>query len=117
MAADIRVPRLGWSMETGVFVRWLKADGDVVKVGEALYELEGEKATQEIEAVDAGVLRIPSDAPLPGSEVAVGALLGYLTAEGESLPTAEVALEIPASLAGQERQRLELPANANATVA
>lgn len=88
MAAEIRVPRLGWSMETGVFVRWLKADGDAVKVGEALYELEGEKATQEIEAVDAGVLRIPPDAPSPGSEVAVGALLGYLMAEGEAAPTA-----------------------------
>src|SRR5947199_102618 len=86
MPFEIRVPRLGWSMETGVFVRWLKADGDAVKVGEPLYELEGEKATQEIEAVDAGVLQIPPEAPQPGTEVAVGALLGYLTAAGEALP-------------------------------
>jgi pyruvate dehydrogenase E2 component (dihydrolipoamide acetyltransferase) len=85
MPNEIRVPRLGWSMETGVFVRWLKADGDAVKVGDALYELEGEKATQEIEAVDAGVLRIPPDAPAPGTEVAVGALLGYIAGKDEAL--------------------------------
>jgi pyruvate dehydrogenase E2 component (dihydrolipoamide acetyltransferase) len=90
MPFEIRVPRLGWSMETGVFVRWLKADGDAVKVGDALYELEGEKATQEIEAVDAGVLRIPSDAPVPGTEVAVGALLGYIAAKDESLPSSGI---------------------------
>lgn len=87
MPHEIRVPRLGWSMETGVFVRWLKADGDAVKVGDAIYELEGEKATQEIEAVDAGVLRIPADAPAPGTEVAVGALLGYVAAKDEALPS------------------------------
>jgi pyruvate dehydrogenase E2 component (dihydrolipoamide acetyltransferase) len=88
MPFEIRVPRLGWSMETGVFVRWLKQEGEAVKVGDALYELEGEKATQEIEAVDAGVLRIPADAPVPGTEVAVGALLGYIAAKDEALPMA-----------------------------
>jgi pyruvate dehydrogenase E2 component (dihydrolipoamide acetyltransferase) len=88
MPFEIRVPRLGWSMETGVFVRWLKQEGEVVKVGDALYELEGEKATQEIEAVDAGVLRIPADGPVPGTEVAVGALLGYIAAKDEALPMA-----------------------------
>jgi pyruvate dehydrogenase E2 component (dihydrolipoamide acetyltransferase) len=98
MANEIRVPRLGWSMETGVFVRWLKADGDPVKVGDALYELEGEKATQEIEAVDAGVLRIPADAPAPGTEVAVGALLGYVTAVDEVLP-ARAASQKPKAVA------------------
>src|SRR5688500_16681925 len=87
MAFEVRVPRLGWSMETGVFVRWLKQEGDAVKVGDALYELEGEKATQEIEAVDAGVLRIPDDAPAPGTEVAVGALLGYIATKDEAIPT------------------------------
>lgn len=86
MPFEVRVPRLGWSMESGVFLGWLKQDGDAVKAGDALYELEGEKATQEIEAVDAGVLHIPADAPRPGSEVAVGALLAYILAEGESLP-------------------------------
>ena len=85
MAVEIRVPRLGWSMEEGTFVRWLKNDGKVVKVGDMLYELESEKSTQEIEALDAGVLRIPADAPAPGTILAVGALLGYIGAEGEDI--------------------------------
>ena len=59
MAQEIIIPRLGWSMEEGTFVAWLKSEGDFVKRGDALFELEGEKATQEIEAVDEGVLRIP----------------------------------------------------------
>jgi pyruvate dehydrogenase E2 component (dihydrolipoamide acetyltransferase) len=86
MAHEIRVPRLGWSMEEGTFVRWLKQDGDQVRAGEALFELEGEKALQEIESLDAGLLRIPPDAPPAGSVVPVGALLAYLVADGESSP-------------------------------
>ncbi|MBX3443463.1 MAG: 2-oxo acid dehydrogenase subunit E2 [Planctomyces sp.] len=86
MAHEIRVPRLGWSMEEGTFVGWLKRDGDPIQVGDALFELEGEKALQEIESVDAGILRIVSGAPQPGTVVAVGALMGYLVAEGEAVP-------------------------------
>ncbi len=86
MAVELRVPRLGWSMEEGTFLGWLKQDGDAVKSGDMLYELEGEKATQEIESLDAGILRIPPNAPAPGAVVAVGALLGYLVAEGEAIP-------------------------------
>ena len=69
MAHEIVIPRLGWSMEEGVFVRWLKRDGDVVRPGDMLFELEGEKALQEIEAIDGGILRIPPDAPAPGDVV------------------------------------------------
>lgn len=86
MPHEIRVPRLGWSMETGTFLGWHKRDGDPVRIGEILYELEGDKAVQEIESLDAGVLRIPPQAPTAGTTVAVGALLGYLAAPGEALP-------------------------------
>jgi pyruvate dehydrogenase E2 component (dihydrolipoamide acetyltransferase) len=86
MAGEIRIPRLGWSMEEGTFVGWLKQDGDPVQVGDALYELEGEKATQDIEATDAGILRIPPDAPPPGTVMPVGALLAYVLADGEAPP-------------------------------
>lgn len=86
MAVEIRVPRLGWSMEEGTFLGWLMKDGDAVKSGDVLYELEGEKATQEIESLDVGVLRIPANSPAPGSVVAVGALLGYLVSNGETIP-------------------------------
>jgi pyruvate dehydrogenase E2 component (dihydrolipoamide acetyltransferase) len=86
MAHEIVVPRLGWSMDEGTFVAWLKRDGEFVRVGEPLYELEGEKASQEIESVDAGILRIPPNAPQPGDAVKVGAAIGFLVAEGEPLP-------------------------------
>ena len=86
MPHPITVPRLGWSMEQGTFLGWKKKDGDFVRAGEVLFELEGEKAAQEIESLDSGILRIPPNAPTEGMVVLVGALLGYLVAEGESLP-------------------------------
>ena len=66
MAHEIVIPRLGWSMEEGTFVGWLKKDGDLVRRGDAVFELEGEKASQDIEAVDEGILRIPPNGPKPG---------------------------------------------------
>ena len=86
MAQEIIIPRLGWSMEEGTFVAWLKSEGDFVKRGDALFELEGEKATQEIEAVDEGVLRIPLTGPKPGSVHKVGAIIGYLVGANDSIP-------------------------------
>jgi pyruvate dehydrogenase E2 component (dihydrolipoamide acetyltransferase) len=86
MAHEITVPRLGWSMEEGVFVRWLKDDGQFVRPGDPLFELESDKATQEVESIESGILRVPAGAPKPGSVVKVGALLGYLVAEGETIP-------------------------------
>ena len=89
MAFEITIPRLGWSMEEGVFSGWLKQDGDTIRPGDPLFELEGEKAIQEVEAVDAGILRIPANGPQPGTMVKVGAVVGYLVAEGEALPVSK----------------------------
>ncbi|HZL87879.1 MAG TPA: dihydrolipoamide acetyltransferase family protein [Pirellulaceae bacterium] len=107
MAAEIRVPRLGWSMEEGTFVGWKKRDGDAIAVGEILYELEGEKASQEIESLDAGVLRIAPGCPAAGTVVPVGALLGCVVAAGEVVNWASMesvrsapAESAPAALAG-----------------
>jgi pyruvate dehydrogenase E2 component (dihydrolipoamide acetyltransferase) len=73
-------------MEMGVFLGWRKQDGEHVSEGEILYELEGEKAAQEIEAIEFGILRIPPGAPAVGAEVPVGTLLGYLTCPDEPPP-------------------------------
>ena len=86
MAFEVVIPRLGWSMEEGTFSGWLKKDGDFVRSGEALFSLEGEKAIQDIESIDEGVLRIPPNGPSVGTVVKVGAIVGYLVADGESLP-------------------------------
>jgi len=83
MAIPISIPRLGWSMEEGVFAGWLKRDGEQVRAGEPLFSLEGDKATQEIEALDSGILKVPPTAPAAGTTVSVGAVIGYLLERGE----------------------------------
>ncbi len=95
MASEVRLPRLGWSMEEGKFVGWLKADGERVAAGTPLFELEGEKALQEVESLDAGVLRICPNGPKEGDVVQVGALLAYLVAEGEAAPFAAGGVAAP----------------------
>src|SRR6266478_5260599 len=85
MPTEITIPRLGWSMDEGNFVGWLKQNGELVKAGEPLFTLENEKAAQDIEAIETGVLSIPQDAPQPGSVVKVGQLIGYLLLENEKV--------------------------------
>lgn len=87
MPINITLPRLGWSMEEGKFLEWLKPDGDLIREGEPLFTLENDKAAQEVEAIDSGILRIALDGPKPGDIVKVGQVLGYLLAEGEAAPT------------------------------
>lgn len=86
MPIEIIVPRLGWSMEEGSFVAWLKQDGEFVRAGEPLFSIEGDKAVQEIESLDSGVLRIAANAPKPGDPIRVGDILGHLISEGERPP-------------------------------
>jgi len=86
---EITIPRLGWSMDEGTFGEWLKSDGDFVEAGDALFTLESEKALQEVESIDEGYLHIVPDGPQEGDTVTVGALLGWLLAEGQSPPTVQ----------------------------
>src|SRR5437870_8252354 len=89
MPIPITIPRLGWNMEEGVFVGWLKRDGDVIKPGDSLFSLESEKATEDVECLDSGTLRIPAKAPKPGDSVRVGDVIGYLLQPGETIPSEE----------------------------
>lgn len=87
MAIPITVPRLGWNMDQGVFLGWLKADGAAVRAGEPLFTLESEKATEDIEGFDDGILHIPADGPRKGDTLAVGAVIGFLLQPGEPIPS------------------------------
>src|SRR5436305_15303428 len=87
MPIPVSIPRLGWNMEEGIFVEWLKADGDAVKPGDAVFRLEGEKATEDVESLDAGTLHIPANGPKTGDKLAVGAVIGYLLQKGEAAPS------------------------------
>ncbi len=86
MAIPITVPRLGWSMEEGTFVEWLKRDGETVQPGQPLFVLESDKAAENIDSLDGGILRIPADGPQPGDVVKVGQTLAYLVVGEESFP-------------------------------
>jgi pyruvate dehydrogenase E2 component (dihydrolipoamide acetyltransferase) len=86
MPVPVTIPRLGWNMESGIFIEWLVADGDSVKPGDRLFRLEGEKSVEEIECFDAGALFIPPDAPKPGDSVPVGATIGFVLQHGEAKP-------------------------------
>jgi pyruvate dehydrogenase E2 component (dihydrolipoamide acetyltransferase) len=101
-------------MDQGTFTGWLKKDGEPVKTGEPLFTLEGDKASQEIEATDSGILRIPPDAPKTGDAVAVGAVLGYLVGENESVVKTE---EAPQSAPGKEEQKAAAPPEATSSMA
>ncbi|MCE7989691.1 MAG: 2-oxo acid dehydrogenase subunit E2 [Caldilinea sp. CFX5] len=86
MATEIRMPRLGWTMEEGIFGEWLKKDGEAIQAGDFLFTIEGDKATQEIEAFDSGILRIPPNAAKPGDLITVGTILAYTVRPGEAAP-------------------------------
>jgi len=79
MSTEVKLPRLGQGMESGVVVRWLKKEGDHVSKGDPLYELDTEKVTQEIEADADGVL---AKIVVPEGEVEVGATLALIETDG-----------------------------------
>ncbi len=83
MPYEIVMPRLGWNMEEGTLVEWLKQDGETVRQGEMVCTIEGDKAAAEIESFETGTLKIPVASPPPGQTVPVGTLLGFVLAEHE----------------------------------
>lgn len=86
--AEIIMPRLSDTMEEGTILRWLKADGEEIARGEALAEIETDKATMTYESDQAGVLEIVAEA---GRTLEVGALIARVgeTATGEAPATAD----------------------------
>ena len=78
--ADIVMPRLSDTMEEGTILRWLKSDGDQVRRGEELVEIETDKATMTYESDQQGVLRIISP---EGASHAVGELIATVGEPGE----------------------------------
>jgi pyruvate dehydrogenase E2 component (dihydrolipoamide acetyltransferase) len=99
MATEVKLPRLGQGMESGTIVKWLKSEGEKVEKGEALYELDTDKVTQEVEADASGVLL---KIAIAEGEVEVGKTIAVIGEEGEQVETA--AAEPP-----QEQQRETTP--------
>ena len=100
MATEILMPALSPTMEEGTLAKWLVKEGDVVKSGQILAEIETDKATMEFEAVDEGVMgRLLVAEGTAG--VKVNTPIALIVAEGESAdaPAAKVAVVAPAPVA------------------
>lgn len=111
MAVEVVMPRLGWTATEGVLTEWLMPSGASVKPGDVLFAVEGDKAVEEIESLDGGVLHIPPDAPQPGDTVPVGQLLAYILEDGEDPPAA-----VPADRASSRQVVTEADLPAPGTV-
>ena len=89
MPHEIIMPALGMAQDSGVIVQWLKAPGDAVAEGDALFEVETDKATMEVEAQAAGVLA--DVRARAGEDVPVGQVIAVIaeTPDAATAPTPE----------------------------
>ena len=86
MPTNILMPALSPTMEKGNLAKWLKKEGDQVKSGDVLAEIETDKATMEYEAIDEGVLA-KIVVPEGTQDVAVNSVIAVLAGEGENMKT------------------------------
>jgi pyruvate dehydrogenase E2 component (dihydrolipoamide acetyltransferase) len=98
MATNILMPALSPTMEKGNLARWLKKEGDKVKAGDVIAEIETDKATMEYEAVDEGTLA-KIVVPEGTQDVVVNAVIAVLAGEGEDVKAAGIVKTSPASKA------------------
>ena len=95
MPTELKMPALSPTMEEGTLAKWLVKEGDEVKSGDILAEIETDKATMEFEAVDEGrIARILVPEGTDG--VKVGAPIAILAAEGEDVSAAAPKPDTPA---------------------
>src|SRR5216683_2138187 len=87
MATNILMPALSPTMTEGTLARWLKKEGETVKAGDIIAEIETDKATMEVEAVDEGVLG-KIVVPEGTADVPVNQLIAVLAGEGEDVKAA-----------------------------
>ncbi|MDE2334674.1 MAG: pyruvate dehydrogenase complex dihydrolipoamide acetyltransferase [Rhodospirillales bacterium] len=116
MATNILMPALSPTMTEGTLARWLKHEGDTVRAGDVIAEIETDKATMEVEAVDEGVLgRILVADGTQG--VKVNDPIAILVEPGEKLPPPGApAMPVPAVVPAAPAQAAAPPAPAAAHV-
>jgi len=121
MPTNILMPALSPTMEKGNLAKWLKKEGDTIKSGDIIAEIETDKATMEVEAVDEGVLA-KIVVPEGTADVAVNEVIGVIAGEGEdaksvSAPAAGGAAPAKAEAPKSEAPKAEAPAAAAAAPA
>jgi pyruvate dehydrogenase E2 component (dihydrolipoamide acetyltransferase) len=113
MANEVKLPRLGQGMESGNIVKWLKSEGEPVKKGEPLYELDTDKVTQEVEAPADGVL---IKIAVAEGEAAVGSVIAFIGEAGEEVSLPEPVAAAPAATNGASAPEAEAAPAAEAPV-
>src|SRR6188472_2342350 len=106
MPTNILMPALSPTMEKGNLARWLKKEGDKIKSGDVIAEIETDKATMEYEAVDKGTLA-KIVVPEGTQDVAVNAVIAVMVAEGEDVKAAASAKTDAPKAAPAAEKKLE----------
>ena len=86
MALEVVLPKVDMDMEEGTIAAWRVAEGDQVRAGDILFEMETNKAVMEVESPGSG--RIRDLAPVTGEPVAVGTPVAWIDAQGDDEPAA-----------------------------
>ena len=121
MSVNVLMPALSPTMEKGNLSKWLKKEGDVIKSGDVLAEIETDKATMEVEAVDEGILA-KIMVPAGTNDVPVNQLIAVIASEGETISSiaaapASAAAAAPAAAPSSAAPSSAAPAAVTAPVA
>ena len=116
MATNILMPALSPTMTEGTLARWLKKEGDTVTAGDVIAEIETDKATMEVEAVDEGVLGkiLVADGT---AGVQVNAPIAILVEAGEAVPSEVPAKGSPAPAAPETADSAPKPSASGPSMA
>jgi len=107
MAIELKMPALSPTMEEGTLAKWLVKEGDAVKSGDILAEIETDKATMEFEAIDEGTIA-QILVPEGTDNVKVGTVIATISGEGEettSTPARAEPVEAPSSSSATQEEK------------
>ena len=105
MATSVVMPQMGYDMQEGTLVRWLKQEGEEIARGEAIAEIETDKAVIEMEAYASGV--VLKTVVAEGSTVPVGDTIAFIGSPGEPVPDVAAPSAPVAELASEPEQASE----------
>src|SRR3954466_1573651 len=108
MPTQVLMPALSPTMEKGNLAKWVKAEGDKVKAGDVIAEIETDKATMEVEAVDEGTLG-KILVPEGTADVAVNTPIATILGEGEDASAASAPAKDTAKPAQQQKSAESAP--------
>lgn len=114
MRVEVVLPKVDMDMETGIIAAWKVSEGDAVRAGDILFEMETNKSVMEVEAPAAGTIR--ELAPVTGEPLEVGTRVAWIDTEEEAptapgtLPQAESAASLPPKGRDATRDIAQAPA-------